>query len=308
MEAIGVDVGGTKIAAMRIDGAGNILARDERPALADDPSGALEAIADAVSAVDPRGAMGIGLGVAGLIASADGVVRFSPNNAWREMAIGPFVGERFGLPWNMDNDATAAAYGEYRFGAGTGKRHILFVIVGTGIGGGIVVDGAPFRGANGFAGEIGHVIVEPGGEPCGCGNLGCLETVASGTAIGRMGREAAAADPHSALAREGADAIDARRVVELARGGDGASIDILAEAGRRLGEGIGGYVNILDPEVVIVGGGAAAGAGELLLGPARAACRATIVAPDHRPEVPILAASLGNDAGAIGAASVFLPA
>lgn len=307
MEAIGVDVGGTKIAAMRVDETGAVLARDERPALADDPSGSLEAIADAIVAVDPSRAAGVGLGVAGLIASADGVVRFSPNNAWREMAIGPFVGERFGLPWNMDNDATAAAYGEYRFGAGTGHRHILFVIVGTGIGGGIVVDGAPFRGANGFAGEIGHVIVEPGGEPCGCGNLGCLETVASGTAIGRMGREAAASDPGSALAGVGADAVDARRVVALARDGDGVSIGILAEAGRRLGEGIGGYVNILDPELVIVGGGAAAGAGELLLGPARAACRATVVAPDHRPEVPILAASLGNDAGAIGAASVFLP-
>lgn len=307
-EAIGVDIGGTKVLSMRVDASGEVLARDERAAHADDPMASLEAMAASIAAVGTDGVAGIGIGSAGLIASAEGVVRFSPNAAWREVAIGPWIGDRFGLPWSVDNDATAAAFGEFRFGAGAGTRHLLFVIVGTGIGGGIVVDGTPFRGANGFAGEIGHVIVEPDGVRCGCGNRGCLETVASGTAIGRMGREAAQADPSSMLAREGVDAVDARRVVSLARGGDAACLAILAEAGRRLGEGIGGYANILDPEVVIVGGGAAAGAGDLLLGPARIACRAAIEAPDHRPEVPILAATLGNDAGAIGAAAVFLPA
>lgn len=291
-QAIGVDIGGTKVLTMRVDASGAILARDERPAHADDPTASLEAMAASIAAVGTEGVAGIGIGSAGLIASAEGVVRFSPNAAWREVAVGPWIGERFGLPWSVDNDATAAAFGEFRFGAGAGTRHLLFVIVGTGIGGGIVVDGTPFRGANGFAGEIGHVIVEPEGVPCGCGNRGCLETVASGTAIGRMGREAAAADPTSALGREG----------------DAVALGVLAEAGRRLGQGIGGYVNVLDPEVVIVGGGAAAGAGDLLLGPARIACRAAIEAPDHRPEVPILAATLGNDAGAIGAAAVFLPA
>lgn len=308
MEAIGVDVGGTRAAAMRVDGSGRILARDERPAHASDPAASIAAIGDAIDAVGIEGAVGIGVGVAGLIASAEGVVRFSPNAAWREFPVGPSIGARFGLPWAVDNDATTAAYGEARFGAGSGASNLLFVIVGTGIGGGIVIDGAPYRGAHGFAGEIGHVIVEPGGPRCGCGNRGCLETVASGTAIGRMAQEAAEEDPTSTLGREGRDSLDARRVVELARGGDAGSLAILAEAGRRLGEGIAGLVNVLDPDLVVVGGGAAAGAGDLLLAPARAACRAAIEAPDHRPEVPILSAALGNDAGAIGAAALFLPA
>lgn len=245
--------------------------------------------------------IGVGLGVAGLIDVQTGVVRFSPNAAWREVAVGPHVADRFGLPWLTENDATAAAYGECRCGAGVGSRHLLLVTVGTGIGGGIVVDGEPFRGAHGFAGEVGHIVVEPDGPLCGCGNRGCLETVASGTAIGRLGREAASTDPSSALARSGPiEDIDGRLVTDLARRGDARSVAILTAVGIRLGVGIAGLVNVLDPDRVVVGGGAAA-AGELLLGPARTAFRGSIGARGHRPEVELVPASLGNDAGAIGA-------
>ncbi|MFM7718023.1 MAG: ROK family protein, partial [Actinomycetota bacterium] len=155
MEAVGIDVGGTKIAALRLRADGTILARAERPTPARDPSATLEAIAATALELRTDGVVGIGIGICGLVASEPGVVRFSPNAAWRELAVGPFVGERTGLPWRVDNDATAAAYGEYRFGAGRGVRHLLLVTVGTGIGGGIVADGQAFRGAHGFAGEIG---------------------------------------------------------------------------------------------------------------------------------------------------------
>ena len=144
------------------------------------------------------------------------------------------------------------------------------------------------RGAHGFAGEIGHIIVEPGGTRCGCGNVGCWETVASGSAISRLGRE-----------RLG-PAADGRAVVEAARTGDAEALSILEDVGTRLGEGIAGLVNVLDPELVIVGGGAAAGAGDLLLEPARAASARAVEGAGHRPEVPLVRAALGSDGAAIG--------
>jgi glucokinase len=183
---------------------------------------------------------------------------------------------------------------------------MLLVTVGTGIGGGIVADGKLLRGAHGFAGEIGHIIVEPGGPLCGCGNQGCWEQVASGRAIGRLGREAASEHPESLivqLAGGDASSVTGAVVTEAALNGDSIAARILAEVGRRLGEGIAGLVNILDPDVVVVGGGVIQ-AGDLLMGPARRAFAEAVEAPEHRPEVPILAAEMGNDAGAIGAADL----
>jgi glucokinase len=206
----------------------------------------------------------------------------------------------------VENDANAAAWGEFRFGAGRGSSDMLLVTVGTGIGGGIVFEGKLFRGAHGFAAEIGHIIVEPGGPRCGCGNLGCWEQVASGKAIGRLGREAAAKHPESHLAElAGGDPqkVTGFEVTKAAQQGDGIAVGILAEVGRRLGEGIAGLVNVLDPEVVVVGGGAIE-AGELLLRPARDAFVASVEAPEQRPEVPVVAAALANDAGAVGVADL----
>lgn len=284
-----------------MDADGSVSARTERPAEAWTPEASIAAIDDCIEELLSPDVVAVGLGIAGLVDAEAGVVRFSPNAAWREVAVGPHVGDRFGLQWTADNDATAAAYGESRLGAGVGARDMLLVTVGTGIGGGIVVGGEPFRGAHGFAGEIGHIVVEPDGPLCGCGNRGCLETVASGNAIGRLGREAAAADPSSALARSGPiDSIDGRLVTDLARRGDARSVAILAAVGIRLGVGIAGIANVLDPDRVVVGGGAAA-AGELLLAPARTAFRNSLEAAAHRPTIEMVAASLGNDAGAIGA-------
>jgi glucokinase len=252
--------------------------------------------------------LAIGVGAAGLVDVAEGTLRFAPNLAWRELPIAARMRDALGLPCQLDNDATVAAYGEFRFGAGRGYRHLLLVAVGTGIGGGIVSDGRLYRGAHGFAAEIGHIIVDPKGPPCGCGNRGCWEQVAAGRAIDRLGREAAREHERSILRRlaEGdPEKVTGALVTEAARQGDEPALRVLSEVGRRLGEGIGGLVNILDPQIVVVGGGAIL-AGDLLLDPARAAFLDAVQAPEHRPRVPIVAAQLGNDAGAVGAAVLAL--
>jgi glucokinase len=237
---------------------------------------------------------------------ASGTLRSAPNLAWREIRLRDLVAERTGLPCVVDNDANVAAWGEYRFGAARGYRHALVVTVGTGIGGGIVADGELFRGAHGFAAEIGHFIVEPGGPPCGCGNRGCWEQVASGRALDRAARAEVERDAGGRIAALAAGAEPSGlHVSEAAGEGAPAAVAIFEVVGRRLGEGIAGLVNILDPEVVIVGGGVAE-VGAVLLEPARRAFLDAVEAPEHRPEVPILAAALGNDAGAIGAAALGL--
>ncbi|HEY7666647.1 MAG TPA: ROK family protein [Actinomycetota bacterium] len=307
-EAVGIDVGGTKIAAARVSSVGEILARAVVPSPADDTDAIVEAMVAAAVAVGAQGVTAVGISAAGMVEIGTGIMRFAPNLAWRDADLRARVGTPLGLPTVVENDNNAAAWGEFRFGVGRGHRHVLFVGVGTGIGGGIVADGALLRGAHGFAAEIGHFVVQPDGERCGCGNRGCWETVASGSAITREARKAVARHPHSRIAElaEGdPDRATGSMVTRAAREGDPAATGILAEVGHRLGEGIGGLVNILDPEIVIVGGGAAA-AGDLLLAPARVAFRMSVEAPDHRPDVPIVAAGLGADAGVIGAAVLAL--
>jgi glucokinase len=308
-EAVGIDVGGTKINALRVARDGEILDRMQAPTPADDPEATLASMIDLAAAMRTDDVLAVGVGAAGLVDVTDGVLRFAPNLAWRELPIATRMRDALGVPVQVDNDANSAAYAEYRFGAGRGYRYLLLVTVGTGIGGGIVDNGRLFRGAHGFASEIGHIVVEPGGPRCGCGNHGCWEQVAAGRAIGRLGRRVARDHPHSALAGSAPDGdpdrLTGAHVTEAARRGDHDALEILATVGRRLGEGIAGLVNVLDPQIVVVGGGVIR-AGELLLEPAREAFRNTVEGHDHRPEVPIVAATLGNDAGAVGAAALAL--
>jgi glucokinase len=307
--AIGVDAGGTKVEGLLVDVAAGGVVLDRR--LAETPATNAEASARTIVAVASELMSGrddvvaLGVGAAGMV-DRHGVMRFAPNVAWREFPLAEVIGSSVGIPTLVDNDANVAAWGEFRFGAGRGSSDMLLVTVGTGIGGGIVTGGKLLRGAHGFAGEIGHFIVEPGGPLCGCGNKGCWEQVASGRAIGRLGREAASEHPESLiveLAGGDAAAVMGTVVTEAATKGDSVAVRILAEVGRRLGEGIAGLVNILDPDVVVVGGGVIE-AGDLLMDAARRAFIAAVEAPEHRPEVPILAAEMGNDAGAVGAADL----
>jgi glucokinase len=301
--AVGVDVGGTKIAALRVTVEGSIEASTVLATPASDQEAALPTIETAVASVIDDGVVTIGVGMAGLVDGRTGVLLTTPNLVWRNLPIGMRLRAAFSVPVSVDNDATAAAWAERCLGSSRDHDDSLFVGVGTGIGGGIVMGGRIVRGAHGLAGEIGHVIVEPDGPMCGCGNRGCWEQVASGLAIARAGARTVGDEPGSAIGRlvDG----DPRRVTgqivtEAARAGDAAATAILAEVGRRLGEGVAGLVNVLDPEIVVVGGGASE-AGELLLAPLRAACLASLEGADVRPEVPIVPAALGNDAGAIGA-------
>ena len=309
--SIGIDVGGTKVAGLLVDcrGGGRVLSRQVVETPARDADETARTIIEVAGELRARreDVAAVGVGSAGMV-DRDGVIRYAPNMAWRDYPLRRRVAEGVGLPTLVDNDANVAAWGEFRFGAGRDCADMLLVTVGTGIGGGIVLGGRLVRGANGFAAEVGHVVVEPGGPLCGCGNLGCLEQVASGRAIGRLGRRAAIDYPESLIVRLAGgdpDRVDGPMVTEAARGGDQVALHIYDQVGRRLGEGIAGMVNVLDPALVVVGGGVIE-AGDLLLAPAREAFRDTVEAVEHRPEVPIVAAAMGNDAGAVGAADLAL--
>lgn len=308
-EAIGLDIGGTKIAGFRVRDDGRVLDRRTVSTPAQDSDATVDAAVAVAKELVADDVRAVGIGAAGMVDHHD-VVRYSPNLSYRNLPIGGRVGDALGLPCVADNDANAAAWGEFRVGAGRDVDDMLLVTIGTGIGGGIVSGGRLIHGANGFAGEIGHIVVEPGGPLCGCGNRGCWEQVASGTAVERNGRLAAARHPASllaALAGGDPDRVSGRTVTEAARRNDEVALGILADVGRRLGEGMAGLVNVLDPELVVVGGGAIE-AGELLLGPARSVFRQSVEAPEYRPDVPVRAAELVNDAGGIGAALLALEA
>src|SRR5438094_693025 len=199
--AVGIDAGGTKVLGLLVADDGTVLDRRHAETPASDAEGSAAAVVELARDMfeEHPDAVAVGIGAAGLV-DGEGRMRFAPNVAWRELSLRERVAAAVTVPVAVDNDANMAAWGEIRFGAARGSRDMLLVTVGTGIGGGIVHDGRLFRGAHGFAAEIGHFIVEPGGPRCGCGNLGCLESVASGRAIDRLGRAAAAEHPLSGLA------------------------------------------------------------------------------------------------------------
>src|SRR6476660_6177573 len=194
-QAVGIDVGGTKVVALRVTSEGKELARSVRPTPADDMDATLATLVAALGDVSGPEVVAVGVGAAGLVEEGTGVLRFAPNLAWRDAPIAEVVGRAAGTRVIVENDCTAGAYGEYRVGAARGVAHVLYIGVGTGIGGGLILGDSLYRGAHGFAAEVGHIVVEPNGPVCGCGNHGCWETVASGSAITREGRAAARRTP-----------------------------------------------------------------------------------------------------------------
>jgi glucokinase len=211
-----------------------------------------------------------------------------------------------GLPAIVDNDANVAALGEALYGAGRAAADQVMVTVGTGIGSGIVIDGRIYRGHHGTGGELGHMVIDPDGPVCACGNRGCWEAMASGRAIGRLARqrvEGGAGADVLAAAGGNLDAITGELVGDAAAAGSAFARDVLAEIGRLLGIGLANIVNIFDPQIIVLGGGAVAGTGELLVAPARESMKAHIVGLSWRPAVAqVVPAALGNDAGIVGAA------
>ncbi len=246
-----------------------------------------------------------GLGIPCTVDRERGVAVSSVHLPLVDVPVRELLAERGGLPIFVDNDANVAAIAEHRFGAARGAENVVMLTIGTGIGGGLIIDGRPYRGSTGAAAELGHIVVDlHGPEGHGsCPSRGCIEAVASGTAIGIEGLAVAESEPDSELGRalsSGAD-IDARVVTEAARGGDHGALGVLELVGRRLGAALAGLANAFEPDVIVLGGGAMA-AGELLLGPATEELRARALPPQNA--TPVRIAELGADAGMIGAAAM----
>jgi glucokinase len=311
---IGLDLGGTKLAAGVVDGRGRVSLLERAPARLRGYDHALDVISDAVGRLRRRAAargqevVAVGVATAAFLDADREVVRHAPNLGWRERPFRADLRDRLRLPVIVENDADAAVWGEYAHGAGIGQRCVVLATVGTGLGGGIVASGALFRGGSGLGAEFGHLGVVADGRPCPCGARGCLEQYASGTALARAARAAAAAEPpgRSRLLRSAGDdpeRIDGPLVVSLARAGDPGALSAVGQIGGWLGRGLAQVAAVVDPSLVLIGGGLAE-AGELFLAHARAAFEANLSLRTARPVPPVRGAALGNAAGVVGAAAL----
>ncbi|MFJ6131521.1 ROK family protein [Janibacter terrae] len=308
--AIGIDIGGTKIAGALV-GPDGLVTHRVRVATPDDTAAIVDVTAELVetlSAAADGEVAGTGVACAGLVDGRTGKVWYAPNLPWRDLDLGQEVGRRVGRAVLVENDASAAAWGEYRYGAGRDCDDMVLATVGTGVGGGCIIGDRLLRGAFGIGGEIGHVTLDSRGPRCGCGNDGCLEAFASGTALERRAREVLASGvPQAAALRErcrgDVEALTGQDVTELAQQGDPACVELLAELGTHLGHGLASVCAVLDPSLVVVGGGVA-DAGDLLLRPTAEAVASRLVGRGHRPSPRVVPATLGNDAGLVGAATL----
>lgn len=308
--AIGVDIGGTKVSAGVVDEAGKVLATVKRATPARSASETRSAVVELIrELLVTFDVASVGLAAAGFVDEGRSRVLFAPNiPGWRDEPLRSLVESAVELPVVVENDANAAAWGEARHGAGRGERHLVCVTVGTGIGGGLILGGELYRGGSGVAAEFGHMQVVPDGRPCGCGQRGCWEQYASGTALVReaqamAGERLGEAAELIALGDGTPAGITGPDVTEAARRGDLVALAAFAEVGRWLGEGLADLAAILDPGAFIVGGGVS-DAGELLLAPARDALAAGLTGGPHRPRASVRPAQLGNEAGIVGVADL----
>jgi glucokinase len=310
--AVGLDIGGTKIAGGVVGADGRIVERTRVPTPQDtEAEVTVTTLATVIGDLRSRrpDVEAIGVGAAGLVEWPAGRIVWAPHNPYRDLPLRRLLHELTGLPTVVDNDANAAAWAEARFGAGTGSDDMILLTVGTGVGGGLVLGGHVYRGINGMGAEMGHMIVDPDGAPCSCGSRGCLEAMVSGTALERMGREAVLADPDSGLARHvgDPDLITGPLVYAAAMAGDATARGLFDLMGYWLGVGIASLITIFDPELVVVGGGMIA-TGDLLLAPARVSLQHYVFGRAYRTLPPVVPARLGPDAGLVGAATLALRA
>jgi glucokinase len=306
--AIGVDIGGTKVAAGVVDEQGRVLDRERRSTPGTDAKATEDVIVEIVSTLAARNDVAaVGVGAAGWIANDNATVLFSPHLAWRNEPLRDALVGRIELPLIIENDANASAWAEYQFGAAQGQAVVVCVTLGTGIGGGLVVQGSVYRGAFGIACEYGHMTLVPDGRLCACGNRGCWEMYASGRALARDARELAAESPVAAAAllnRAGTvQDLTGPVVTAAAADGDPAAVSICTTMGRWLGRGLANLAAVLDPSMFVIGGGVSA-AGELLLRPAREEFAHTLTGRGFRPVASIEAAAYGPEAGLVGAADL----
>lgn len=307
--AIGIDIGGTKVAAGVVGPDGTVIAAARRDTPGSDPRQVESVIVDLVHQLGRgRRIRSVGIGAAGWMDLDNGTVLFSPHLAWRNEPLRANLERLLRRRVTVLNDADAAAWAEWRFGAGRGEPRLVCLTLGTGIGGAMIMDGALERGRHGVAGEFGHQIMVPDGHRCECGNRGCWEQYASGNALGREARELARANSPvaQALLREvdgRVDDISGAVVTRLALEGDAACRELVDDVGHWLGIGLANLAAALDPGTFVIGGGLGA-AGNLLIEPARRAFQRNLTGRGFRPAATITSAVLGAEAGLIGAADL----
>jgi glucokinase len=307
---IGIDLGGTKISTALVDAAGKIIARDYcETRAAEGQKAVVERMLDAAyqvmskAGLAPSQVTAVGVGSPGPIDARTGVLTATPNlPGWKNVPLKQLIEEALGITTFLENDANAAALGEHRFGAGRGVQNMIYVTASTGIGGGLILNGQLYSGTTGAAGEIGHMTVLPWGPYCGCGNRGCLEALASGTAIAREGRELVRRGVPTLIAELAAghpERVTAKLVAKAADKGDIEAQEILAEAMTYLGVGMASLVNLFNPELIVIGGGLT-NMGEGLFGPVRRAIERRAFTAAARA-VNVVPAELGDDVGVLGA-------
>lgn len=306
-EAIGVDLGGTKMLLGVLDAGSKVAWESRETSTGRTESELVDLLVREIG--EARAArpavQAVGMGIPATIDHQKGIALSAVNLPIENLPIRDVAMERVGLPAFVDNDATVAALAEYLYGAARGAHNVVMLTIGTGIGGGLILGGEVYRGTIGAGAELGHVVIDMDGPPCqgNCPGRGCVETFASGTALGREGREAAEREPDSALGKMRAEGreVDGRAVTEAALSGDATALAIFDLVGRRLGVALTSFANIFEPDVFVIGGGVAT-AGDLLLDPARAEMEARALPPMKR--IPVVVAQLGQDAGMIGAAAM----
>lgn len=308
LKTIGIDIGGTKIAGVLMDANDQVLREAKVPTPAEDGQAIIEAVIAMIEELKAGHEItAAGVAAAGFIDAAQSEVRYAPNLNWRNEPLKAKLEAALGFPVFIENDANAAGWAEYRFGAGRKSKNMVMLTVGTGVGGAIVVDGKMFRGGFGIGAELGHICLIPDGKMCGCGQRGCLEQYGSGTALLNRAKEliSSGSAVNSLLGQKvtTADELTGSHVFEALQANDELALGLLNELGSYLGQAIATLTAVLDPEVVVIGGGVSI-LGEKLLAPIRDAYLEHLPARGFRPELSLVSAELVNDAGAIGAADL----
>jgi glucokinase len=308
MHAIGIDIGGTKIAGGLVDAEGNIVKDLKVATPSTDADAIVAAVVDLTSQLsEGHEVLGVGVAAAGFVDAARENIVYAPNLSWRNEPFKAKLESKLSLPVVIENDARAAGWAEFQYGAGKSATHMILLTIGTGVGGAVVSNSQLQRGKFGFAGELGHVRVVPNGLLCGCGQLGCIEQYGSGTALLRSAKELVASGAPKAKRlselQEQNGELTGVQVYQAISEGDPATLELLAQLGSWLGQTIATLCAAIDPEVVVIGGGVSA-AGDLLLNPIRDAYLAHLPARDYRPKLEIVPAKFLNDAGVIGVADL----
>jgi glucokinase len=303
--AIGVDIGGSKVLGGVVDEQGSVIDTELRGTPGHDVIDTEAVIVEVVDTLSNRNEVtAVGIGAAGWVGTDRATVLFAPHLAWRNEPLRDALQDRIGVAVTVENDANAAAWAEYRFGAARDEPVVVCITLGTGIGGGLVLHGEVYRGAYGVGAEFGHMTMVPAGRRCACGNSGCWEMYASGTALAYDAHEIAAAAAHHLVETAAGGELDGPVVTAAARAGDPIAIGIYTAMGRWLGMGMASLAAALDPSIFVVGGGVSEAGEQLLLEPARQAFSETLTGRGYRPAARIAMANFGPRAGLVGAADL----